>query len=203
MKPRLAKTMTVTQFENGYWYVGELRGFAEDIGIPSANKLRKDELERAVTLFLKTGEIQSPTKRSLSKSGVRDFEKGLSPNLPVVNYTSNKETKGFIEREARKLAPDLKRKSGARYRLNRWREEQLTSGSKITYADLVKQYVRLNQTRERFAHIPHGRYINFVADFLANEKGATRAQAIKAWKQLKKMDLPKTYSDWVRSHSAK
>ena len=195
--------MTLTQFENGYWYAGELKDFAEDIGIPSANKLRKDELEKAITLFLNTGKIQSPTRRSLSKAGVKDVEKGLSPNLPVVNYTSNKETKEFIEREARKLAPNLRRKSGARYRLNRWREEQITKGSKITYEDLVKQYVRLNQSPKPFAHIPHGRYINFVADFLANEKGATREQAISAWKQLKKLDLPKTYRDWVKFRSAK
>jgi len=76
----------------------------------------------------------------------------------VVVYTNDKQTKAFLDREAQKLAPGLKRKPGARYRLNRWREEQLIKGVKLTYGDLVKEYVRLNQTEEPFAQIPHGRY---------------------------------------------
>ena len=193
---KLSKSMTVSQFQNGYWYTTELKGFAESIGIPSANKLRKDELEKAIKVFLKTGNIKKPTKRSLSKTGIRDVDKGLTLNLPVINYTSNDETKQFIEQQARKLQPDLKRKSGARYRLNRWREEKLTNGIKITYEDLIKRYVELNQTEGSFARIPHPRYINFLAEFLANEENATREQGIRAWKQLKKMELPKTYRAW-------
>ena len=108
--------------------------------------------------------------------------------------------KTFLEREAQKLAPGLKRKSGARYRLNRWREEQLIKGVKLTYEGLVKEYVRLNQTREPFAQIPHDRYINFMSDFLAAEKGATREQAIRAWKKLKTLDVPKNYRSWVKSN---
>lgn len=190
--------MTRTQFENGYWYALELKEFAETIGIPSANKLRKDELEKAIISFLSTGAIQSPTRRALSATGIRDSEKGLSLRLRVVNYTNDRATKDFLESEARKIAPNLKRKSGARYRLNRWREEQITNGVKITYQDVVNQYVQLNQTRERFAQIPHPRYINFISDFFAAEKNATREQAIKAWEQIKKMDAPKTYRSWVK-----
>jgi hypothetical protein len=195
--------MTVKQFDNGYWYATELKDFAERIGIPSANKLRKDELERAIRLFLETGKIKTPTKRSLSNSGTRDVERGLRPDLPVVVYTNDKETKDFLERESQKLAPGLKRKSGARYRLNRWREEQLVKGIKLTYGDLVEEYVRLNQTKKPFVHIPHVRYINFVADFLAAEKGATREQAIREWKKLKTLDVPKDYRSWARYQSAK
>jgi hypothetical protein len=129
----------------------------------------------------------------------------LSLNLPVAVYTNDKETKTFLEREAQKLAPGLKRKSGARYRLNRWREEQLTSGAKLTYAGLVKKYVELNQGKESFTQIPtgSGRYINFMSDFLAAEKGATREQAIAAWKKLKTMDVPKDYRSWVKARSSK
>jgi hypothetical protein len=81
--------------------------------------------------------------------------------------------------------------------LNRWREEQLTKSVKITYADLVKQYVKLNQVEEPFEQITVGRYINFLSDFLAAEK-ATKEQAIKAWKKLKNSDIPKTYKDWKK-----
>jgi hypothetical protein len=97
----------------------------------------------------------------------------------------------------------LKRKSGARYRLNRWREEQLVKGVNLRYGDLVNEYVRLNLTKEPFAQIPHGRYINFMSDFLAGERGATREQALRAWKKLKKLDVPKDHRSWVRLNSSK
>ena len=195
--------MTLTKFDNGYWYATELKEFAETIGIPSATKLRKDEIEKAIKLFLETGKIKSPTRRSLSTSGPKDVERGLSLDLPVVVFTNDKETKAFLEREAQRLAPGLKRKSGVRYRLNRWREEQLITGVKLTYGDLVKEYIRLNQTKERFAQIPHGRYINFISDFLAAEKVATREQAIRAWEKLKTLDVPKNYRSWVKFRSSK
>jgi hypothetical protein len=190
--------MTIAEFDNGYWYATEVKKFAGSIGIPSANNLRKDELEIAIKEFLKTGKIKVPTKRSLSKTGVRDLDKGLSLDLPVVNYTSNRETKDFLVSEALKIVPGLKKRSGARYRLNRWREEQLTSGIGITYRDLINKYIELNQQEESFARVPSPRYVNFLSDFLTNEKGATREQGIKAWKELKEMDIPKTYEAWKK-----
>ena len=203
MKPKLSKSMTLEQFENGYWYATQIKEFANQIGIPSANKLRKDELENSIKFFLQTGKIKLPTKRTLSKSGPKDLEKGLSLHLPVVNYTSNKETKAFISSEAQKMVPGLKRKSGARYRLNRWREEQLTKGTKIIYGDLVKKYVELNQREGRFDKIPVDRYVNFLSDFLAAEEGATKEQAIAAWKKIKKLDAPKNYRSWKTHKSSK
>src|SRR6185295_17686179 len=148
--------------------------------------------------FLRTGQIKNPTRKTLSKSGVRDVERGLSLKLPVVNFTNDRETKDFIVQEALKIAPELKRKSGARYRLNRWREQQIDKGIRITYRDLVREYVRLNQVLGSFpqVQIPSGRYINFLSDFLAAEKNATRAQALKAWEQLKRAEIPKNYREW-------
>src|SRR5436190_19110917 len=116
---KLSSNMTVAEFDNGYWYATEIKDFAEKIGIPHSNKLRKDELEKSIKLFLETGKIELPTKRSLTKSGMKDLDRGLHLRLPVINYTSNRETKELIMREAQKLPPGLNRKSGARYRLNR------------------------------------------------------------------------------------
>jgi hypothetical protein len=202
-KTRLSKSMSEEQFENGYWYATEIKSFADEIGIPFASKLRKDEIEALIKHYLRTGRVKNPNRKNLSQSGVRDTEKSLALSLPVVRYTSNKETKNFIVREALKIAPDLKRKSGARYRLNRWREERINSGVKITYRDLIEQYVRLNQAKGSFPRVPSGRYINFLSDFLAREKDATREEGIKAWKQLKKADIPKTYRAWKRNCKSK
>ena len=201
-KPKLSKSMTVQQFDNGYWYALEIKAFADDIGIPAASKLRKDELEELIKHFLRTGSIRKPTRKTLSRSGVRDVDRGLSLKLLVVNYTNDRATKDFIVQEALKIAPKLKRKSGARYRLNRWREQQIENGIKITYRDLVRQYVKLNQMQGSFpqVQIPSGRYINFLSDFLTGEKNATRVQALKAWEQLKKAEIPKNYREWKKKY---
>lgn len=190
--------MTESEFNNGYWYSDELKQFAKEIGIRSAARLRKDELEECIKHFLRTGEVKNLTHRNLTKRGVKDIDKGLSLQLPIDNYTSNKETKEFIKEEANKLEPNLKEKSGVWYRLNRWREEQITTGREITYEDLVKEYVKLNQSAGSFARIEHARYINFVADFLADEKNGTREKAAQAWQALKTMEIPKTYHAWKR-----
>src|SRR5215470_16464636 len=187
MVDALSPSMTVRDFVNGYWYLGQLKDFAVRIGIPSAKKLRKDELEKAIVTFLRTGNAALPTERSLRKTGVKDVERGLNLKLRIENYTSNRETKGFIVEQARVMAPDVREKSGVWYRLNRWREEQITSGARPTYGDLVRQYIVLNRM-PRFEHVPQDRYVNFLADFLAADKSATRAQAIAAWTRLKRLD---------------
>ena len=195
--------MTEKQFDNGYWYAVEIKAFADEIGIPLAAKLRKDELEELIKHFLQTGQVRSSRRKILSKSGVSDIELGLHLKLPVVRYTSNRQTKDFIVREAMKIVPHLKRKSGARYRLNRWREEQIANGIKITYEDLVRQYIKLNQLDGRFPQAPSGRYINFMSDFLSGEKGSTREQAMNVWHQLKKLDIPKNYRAWKKYREQK
>jgi hypothetical protein len=200
MADALSPTMTLRDFENGYWYLEQLKNFAERIGIPAAKKLRKDELEKAIVAFLRTGTAALPTKRSLRKTGVKDVERGLNLKLRIENYTSNRETKDFIIEQARMMAPDVREKSGVWYRLNRWREEQIMSGEHPTYGDLVRQYIVLNKM-QRFERVPHGRYINFVADFLEADKSASRAEAIAAWKELKELDAPKDYVSWVNTRA--
>jgi SAP domain-containing protein len=202
MAGNLSAQMTLREFENGYWYLDELKGFARQIGVPGAAKLRKDEIERAIVAFLRTGSPGLSTKRSLQKTGVKDIERGLNLTLEIGHYVSNRETKDFIIREAKKQAPDVREKSGVWYRLNRWREERITNGNRPTYGDLVQQYIALNEV-ERFEKVPHGRYINFVAEFLAAEKDGTRADAIAAWAELKTMDVPKTYSGWSKTRTKK
>src|SRR5262245_58970842 len=200
MTNTLSPMMTLSDFENGYWYLDQLKNFAERIGIPAAKKLRKDELERSIVTFLRTGNAALPTKRSLRKTGVKDVERGLHLKLRIENYTSNRETKDFITEQARLMAPEVREKSGCWYRLNRWREEQITSGGRPTYGDLVRQYIVLNKM-PRFKRIPYRCYINFVADFLEADKKATRAEAIAAWTELKELDIPKDYVSWVKARA--
>jgi hypothetical protein len=125
-------------------------------------------------------------------------DKGLPPDLPSVHYTSNRERKNFIAREAARLEPGFKRASGTRYLLNRWREAQMASGRRITYGDLVNQAIRLSKTKRGPLRLAHGRYINFIADFMAANRKASHADAVRAWKAVKAIDAPNTYEAWVK-----
>jgi len=100
MANALSPTMTARDFENGYWYREQLKDFAGRIGIPAATKLRKDELEKAIVVFLRTGNAALPTKRSLRRTGLKDVQRGLHLKLRIENYTSNRETKAFIIEQA-------------------------------------------------------------------------------------------------------
>jgi hypothetical protein len=192
----LTEAMTETQFDNGYWYATELKAFAKRVGVPSAGKLRKDELERALKHFFRTGESKHLVRRALTKTGQRDVDKGLRLDLPIVHYTSNKETKAFIQREAAKIEPGFTRAPGTRYLLNRWRERQIAGGRRITYGDLVREAMRLNKTKRGPLRLEHARYINFISDFMAAHRTSSHADAVRAWKQVKAMDAPKTYEAW-------
>jgi hypothetical protein len=197
-KQELSASMSLRQFNHGYWYATELKLFADALGIQSTARLRKDELERAIKEFLRTGAIGQAARNPKPpiRSQPRDVDLGLHLNRRIIRYTNDPTTKAFLEREARKLVPTFRRRSGAMYRLNRWREEQLARGIALTYRALVGEYVRLSQSSEPFAHIPHGRYVNFLSDFMARQAGATKAKALSAWHELKTMDCPKTYRAW-------
>jgi len=109
--------------------------------------------------------------------------------------------KSFIEREASKIQPGFRRASGTRYLLNRWREQQIAVGRRITYRDLVHQAIVLNENKRGPLRVKHGRYINFISDYMADNKGAPHIDAVRAWHEVKAMDAPKTYAAWIRGRS--
>src|SRR5688572_17789738 len=102
--------MSVSDFENGYWYTNDLKVFAKSLGVDNAGKLRKNELERAILGFLRDGVVAggqsnaaSPMQRSSPKKGSSDLERGLNLGMRIENYTSRRETKDFIVEAARRV----------------------------------------------------------------------------------------------------
>jgi SAP domain-containing protein len=66
--------MTLRQFDNGYWYATQLKDFGKAIRIPSAGKLRKDELGKAIRSFLVTGKARNPQQMIAMGSGDLDLD---------------------------------------------------------------------------------------------------------------------------------
>src|SRR4029079_7030133 len=118
----LSPKMTLEEFDHGYWYATELKAFAHTIGIRGASAMRKDQLEKALRTVLsgKHAALVVVSTRG-AKNVVRDTARPLTMRRRIVQYTNDRTTKDFLQREARKLAPHVRFRSGARYRLNRWR----------------------------------------------------------------------------------
>src|SRR5215475_1737494 len=85
---RLSAAMTLRAFDNGYWYAAELRTFALSMGIASTRKLRKDQLEAAIRDLLGTKGAKAAAIPVTPMRGLRDVDRGLRLDLPVVRYTS-------------------------------------------------------------------------------------------------------------------
>ena len=187
--------MTITEFENTYWYTSELKALAKSLKIPVDSKIRKDQLEALIIQFLKTGTVNQKN-RFRSKSRDRDI---LNNHTYVENFSNKKETWEFIQSEMDKRVPGLKPKSGAKYWLNRWIENKLSDGEKITYNDVICEYIRLNKIEGKLPQIPSCKFNNFISDYLANEKNATREDALDAWTKLKDMKVKKDYITWKKN----
>ena len=187
--------MTIKEFENKYWYMSELKELAKSLKIPFDSKTRKEQLEEMISQFLQTG-IVSKKNSSKIKSCNVDI---LDLNSFVDDFRNTKETWKFINTEMDKRAPGLKIKSGAKYWLNRWIENKLSHGEKITYNDVICEYIHLNKTEGKLPQIPSCKFNNFISDYLANEKNATREDALEAWKKLKDMKIKKDYITWKKN----
>ena len=184
--------MTIKEFENKYWYISELKALAKSLEIPFDSKTRKDQLEDMIIQFLEIGTVNKKNSFRIKNRNI-DI---LNNHSYVKNFRNKKETWEFINSEMDKRVPGLKPKSGAKYWLNRWIENKLSNGEKITYNDVIGEYIRLNKTEEKLPQIPSCKFNNFISDYLANEKRATREDALEAWNKLKIMKAKKDYITW-------
>ncbi|EMB42494.1 hypothetical protein E4N99_07995 [Treponema denticola] len=186
--------MTIKEFENKYWYMSELKALAKSLEIPFDSRTRKDQLEDMIIQFLEIGTVNKKNSFRIKNRNI-DI---LNNHSYVKNFRNKKETWEFINSEMDKRVSGLKPKSGAKYWLNRWIENKLSNGEKITYNDVVCEYIRLNKTEEKLPQIPSCKFNNFISDYLANEKNATRKDALEAWTMLKDMNVKKDYITWKK-----
>ncbi|MDE2778871.1 MAG: SAP domain-containing protein [Chloroflexota bacterium] len=193
---KLRPSMSVEEFEDGYFYAAELKAFARQLGI-AVGRRRKPELEALIREFLRTGTVPPANPEPDRRSGKsRDR---LAPETIVRDYVDNRRTKDFLRDLVHARVPQLKDKSGQWYRLNEWRRSQLRAGQSFTYADLANRLLELMRWEGPFPRIPAGRFNNFVTDFFADpgNKGKTRAEAVAAWEHIKSLPGPKTYQAYA------
>jgi hypothetical protein len=191
-KQKLYRNITQEEFINGYWYNDELKEFGKEIGIKNYSKLRKDQLEKIIIHFIRTGKLK---EIEIKKSTPKTPDK-LSLDTVIENYKYNKKTKEFILIEVFRKEPELKIKSGAIYWLNRWREDKINHGIKISYGDLIDEFININLNKDKLPQIPSTKMNNFIMDYLKNEIYSKRKDALNEWRKLKELNIQKDYKSW-------
>ena len=189
--------MSVKDFDDGYFYMSELKDFARATGIAVGNR-RKIELEEAIREYLSSGAVSGHAPRRNRIAGQpRD---ALTPDSVVKNYVDDRQTKDFLLTLVLAEHPGLTNKSGQWYWLNDWRRNQLAAGRTLRYAQLSRQLRTLMETPGRLPQIPSARMNNFITDFRASPGGADTPhdEVMSAWQWLKKQACPKTFADYQR-----
>ena len=193
---KLRPSMSVEEFDDGYFYAVDLKAFARRLGIAVGGR-RKLELEVLIRGFLRTGTV--PTGRPVLGRRSGEERDRLAAETIVRAYVDDKRTKAFLRGLVHARAPSLKDKSGQWYWLNDWRRTQLQAGKRITYADLGNRLLELMRTENRLPRIPAARFNNFITDFRADpaNEGKSRADALAAWEHVKSVPGPKTYEAYA------
>ncbi len=196
---RLRSSMSVEEFDDGYFYATELKTYARQLGI-AVGRRRKLELEALIRDFLRTGVVPSPAPEPRRRSG--DGRDSLAAETVVRNYVDDRRTKEFLRGLVHARAPSPRDKSGQWYWLNDWRRRQIQAGRRITYADLGNRLLELVRTEGRLPRIPAARFNNFITDFRADpaNEGQSRADAVAAWERIKSIPGPKTYAAYAARH---
>ena len=193
---KLRASMSVEEFDDGYFYAADLKAFARQLGI-AVGRRRKLELEELIRGFLRTGIVPPAEPVPDPRSG--EGRDRLAAETIVRSYVDDRTTKAFLRDFVHARAPSLRDKSGQWYWLNEWRRAQLQEGQCISYADLGNRLLELMRSQGRLPRIPAARYNNFVTDFKADpaNKGKSRADAVAAWERIKSVPGPKTYDAYA------
>ena len=85
----LSRSMTLDEFDTGYWYALALKRFAKELGIGGSSWMRKDELEAAIRSHLVTGKHAPVEARRVPAGVPKDVERGLRLDLPIRRYTND------------------------------------------------------------------------------------------------------------------
>lgn len=191
LRPELTKELTKTDFQLYYWLKEELQAFCKKNGMSASGS--KQEIAERISLFLETGEIQKPSRKTTCikskpkqndlsletviteyhrcSQEVRTFFKSEIPNFHFSTYIQN-----YFKENVGKTYEDV---------VNAWHEEQQ----------------RLKDPAYKKEIAPQFEYNQFIRDYFAdpNNQGKNRDDAIAAWKTIKK--LPGSNKYVSRNHT--
>jgi hypothetical protein len=167
-RPRLHGSLSSSEFAAWYWLKKELIDFCRTVGLPASGS--KQEIAQRIALWL---DDKDPPPVQLRKRDVMPVIFELT-TVVGTGWRLTKALRGFFENEC-----------GKRFHFNGALREffatQANAGK--TLADAVKVYQDSLQKDAITTIAPQFEYNRHCRDFFANHPGATRAEAIAAWRK--------------------
>ena len=192
VRPKLDKEITPNDFKDFYWLKEELVSFCRGIGINSSGG--KIDIAKRIIRYLESGEI-------IRTAGIGK-SKLLKASSPItINTILGIEHRGYIEKKKFMISV-----VGSNFHFTTHLLEyfKLNTGKK-TYKDLIAEWYKeqeLNKDPNYKREIaPQFEYNRYIRDFMNDNPGKTRSEAIEYWKIKKSLRGNNVYrrSDLERS----
>jgi len=191
-RPLLTLKINVEDFLNYYWLKEELRIFCIKNKLPTSGS--KEQLQKQIEYFLRTGK-KLAKKDIIQKSKIKDSDNDITLKTLVKNFSNDTKTRIFFMQQV-----------GKNFRFNEYLREfakrDLTNNSQITYADLVKGWIKTEELKKQKDYKSkigsQFEYMTFIRDFFTFEKNKSQEEAIAAWNSIKLLPGKRTYENYLK-----
>jgi hypothetical protein len=197
-RPPLTPQTSINVFRNHYWYLHELAAFCRQHGLAASGQ--KHELVARIEAFLKTGRRDAaarPRPRTKSAAAIRTDPLTLD-TVVTDNFKCDAETRAFF-----------KSAIGDHFHftahLQQFRREQQRNGVRLTYGDLVREWLAEHERRKdpkyKSTIARYWQYNQFVRDFMADKPrnaGKGISEAARAWNITRAHSGPHNYAEYLR-----
>jgi hypothetical protein len=188
--PALSSDLSPEIFRAHYYDKKTLVKFCRSHNIPSHGL--KNELNRRVELFLKTGEVSE--EKPARSAGLPDSQLGLTLDRQVVNYKSDPATRLFFKKHIPEFA-------GFSAYVQKWLKERLAKGDVLTYAEVIAEHKRFLQEKSAAkstgmpGQVTHDscQFNQFLIDY-SHDHGPKAHSSKEAWRLVRDFAGDKTYA---------
>jgi hypothetical protein len=179
MRPNLTKDVNVKSFKEYYWLKEELQLFCRANGISASGS--KIEISNRIETFLRTGEIDRPTRKSKEN---KKMEPQVDLSLDTViteNHRCSQNVRAFFKTVIPK------------FHFSTYIQNYFKNNVGNTYRDVVEAWYEEEERKKDPSYkksiAPQFEYNQFIRDFFAEPKnqGKSREEAIESWNEIKKL----------------
>lgn len=180
MRPDLTRRITIQDFKNFYWLKEELQLFCRENGISASGS--KIELSAKIEMFLETGKIEKPLRKSTVRSNQKKQDLLSLDTIIPENHRCSQDVRAFF-----------KSAIGPKFHFSTYIQSYFKNNAGKTYRDAVKAWYEEEDRKKDSSYkkqiAPQFEYNQFIRDFFADPKNRAKSHrdAVEVWNDIKKL----------------